>query len=202
MTSIEKAHSFLRSFNEEHLREKKYLESEVDIIKKQVYAEAFQKGVDESKLEIEKRKEALSREMLIRFDVNVSDLIEDHKKILQNLQNLILDLTSSLFQKVFSVYAAKNGVEEVQTFIQENLVALSKIPSLIISTHPENVTAIQEAIQQNPKFSGKEREIQIVGDDTLTYADCHICWEEGSVEKNMKDLITDFLAISHDPTHQ
>lgn len=198
----EKSFAFLRSFDEQHLREKKYLESEVSIIKQQVFSEAFQKGIDESKLEIAKRREALQKEMLIRFDMNISDLIEDHKKILQNLQNLILDLTVSLFKKVLGLYVEKNGLEEVKHFILNNLDALSKLPNLIITTHPENLSDAKEAITQNPKLMAYPLEIQFQEDDSLTYADCHICWEEGSIEKNMKDLISDFLAISHDPTHQ
>lgn len=176
-----------------------FTEDQFNKEKEEARAEGYQSGMKDANLEATQRQETLQRELLYNLHLYLDKSIEEQKAIQNKVSDLVLNLALALFRKTLPAYSSASGLEEVISFIETQLATLKDLPELTITVHPKIVESIDSACKKIKVEKSLTLQFFIKGSDEFEPTDCQINWQNGSVEKRLKDIIKDISTLIFNP---
>lgn len=169
--------------------------SETEALKQESFDLGFAKGLEKAKHEKE--------ELILKTLENILDAlvqIQNRQTDFEQKQEInYINLALTTCEKIIPEFIKKYGNEEIKAFLKQYLPNVTDEDKIIIKVSPENQKNINQYIEENNLFKGKEKGYSLETDETLQNSDCIISWKNGSIERKtaetfhtIKDVLNNY----------
>ena len=158
-------------------------------------AEAFAAGRDDG---VREAAEAVERQAAEAFDGLVAQLPELFAAQKSAAAEAARDATLvavTIVRKMLPDLAARNALEEVARVVDEAMARIREEPRVQLRVAPDVRDKVAERLAPRLSDMGVSERVVVIGDQTLSGADCALQWADGGLERDTAALWREIDAI-------
>lgn len=180
-------------FDDDHIEEPpppSFSEQELEAAKKKSFTEGRTQGLKEAEASLLKQ----SNQILEKIQKQLVELSAAEGLREKVFEQETLKLCLAVFEKLFPLYYAHTGFEELRAAITE-IVKKQEGQSHIAITIAPDITEAIEAQLNSLRDAGYELKFSVKGDDSLSPGACRLAWSDGGAILN-PEMIADEIRTS------
>lgn len=160
-----------------------FSEAELDAAKRQAYAKGHEEGITEER---NSREQTLAK-IMDRISASTATLFAQETAREALYEREAVTLTLSIFEKLFPVYQAAHGFEELKAQLQAVLESQSGQSSI----HIKVSTGYAEGVENYMKMISQKNEalsFKITVDESLDEGDIKLLWADGGAIRHVETM--------------
>ena len=158
---------------------------------------AFQKGHAQATLEEKNSREQHLATLLQTLTKDMSTLFAQEEAREKLYEREVVALTSSIFEKLFPVYASAHSFDELKSALGSVLQSHGQKQDVIVRVNPDYSEGV-ETFLQTLKQSDPNIRFSVQSDETLQGTTCNLSWKDGGALHDNEALANEILGILQD----
>lgn len=99
-----------------------------------------------------------------------------------------VDLAMAIVKKLYPALAARDGIAEIETILNECLATLKQEPRLVAYVSTAQLDKLQGRLAELTAANGFEGRVVLIGDEKMAESDCRVEWADGGVERDSNQI--------------